>query len=89
MRLAFAISMAVEFDCFLIDEVITVGDDRFHAKCQHELFDKRKDRAFIMVSHDAHIIREHCDRAGVLVAGKMHLFDDIDAAYAYYQEAAA
>lgn len=89
MRLAFAISMAVEFDCFLIDEVITVGDDRFHAKCQHELFDKRKDRAFIMVSHDAHIIREHCDRAGVLIAGKMHLFDDIDAAYAYYQEAAA
>jgi capsular polysaccharide transport system ATP-binding protein len=29
-RLAFAISMAIEFDCFLIDEVISVGDARFH-----------------------------------------------------------
>ena len=88
-RLAFAISMAVEFDCFLIDETISVGDARFHAKCQYELFEKRKDRAIIMASHEAHNIREHCDRAGLLVAGKMHLFDDVDAAYAYYQEAAA
>ena len=40
-RLAFAISMAIEFDCYLIDEVISVGDARFHAKCQRELFEKR------------------------------------------------
>lgn len=84
-RLAFAISMAVEFDCFLIDEIISVGDARFHAKCEHEMFEKRKDRAFIMVSHEAHNIREHCDRAGVLVAGKLHLFSNVDAAYAFYQ----
>lgn len=88
-RLAFGISMAVEFDCFLIDEIISVGDARFHAKCQTELFEKRKDRALIMVSHEAHNIREHCDRAGVLHAGKMHMFDEIDAAYAFYQEAIA
>lgn len=87
-RLAFAISMAVEFDCFLIDEIISVGDARFHAKCQVELFEKRKDRAFIMVSHEAHNIREHCDRAGVLVAGHLHLFGDLDNAYEYYQSQA-
>lgn len=85
-RLAFAISMAVEFDCFLIDEVISVGDARFHAKCQVELFEKRRDRAFIIVSHEAHNIREHCDRAGVLQAGKMYMFDDVDSAYEFYQE---
>lgn len=84
-RLAFAISMAIEFDCFLIDEVISVGDARFHAKCKHELFEKRKDRAFIMVSHEAHNIREHCERAGVLVTGQLHLFGDVDSAYDYYQ----
>lgn len=88
-RLAFAISMAVEFDCFLIDEIISVGDARFHEKCQHELFEKRKDRAFIMVSHEAHNIREHCDRAGVLVAGKLHLFSSVDTAYEYYVGASA
>jgi capsular polysaccharide transport system ATP-binding protein len=86
-RLAFGISMAVEFDCFLIDEIISVGDARFHAKCQAELFEKRKDRALIMVSHEAHHIREHCDRVGVLHTGKMHMFDEIDAAYAFYQRA--
>ncbi len=86
-RLAFAISMAVEFDCFLIDEVISVGDARFHAKCQEELFIKRSDRAFIMVSHEAHNIREHCQKIGVLIGGKIAVFDDIDAAYQHYQEA--
>ncbi|MDP2370553.1 ABC transporter ATP-binding protein [Rhodoferax sp.] len=88
-RLAFAISMAVEFDCFLIDEIISVGDARFHAKCQQEMFEKRKDRAFIMVSHEAHNIREHCGRAGVLVDGKLHLFGDVDTAYEFYQTQAA
>jgi len=88
-RLAFAISMAIEFDCFLIDEIISVGDARFHAKCQHELFEKRAERSFIIVSHEAHNIREHCNRAGVLHAGKMHMFDDIDTAYQFYQEASA
>lgn len=83
-RLAFAISMAVEFDCFLIDEIIAVGDARFHAKCQEELFVKRKDRALIIVSHEAHNIRENCNRAGVIHAGKLTLFDKIDDAYHWY-----
>jgi len=88
-RLAFAISMAVEFDCFLIDEIISVGDARFHAKCQHELFEKRSDRGFIIVSHETHNIREHCTKACVLHQGKLHEFSDIDTAYAWYQEATA
>lgn len=83
-RLAFAISMAIEFDCFLIDEVISVGDARFHEKCQHELFEKRRDRTMIIVSHEAHNIREHCARACVLKDGQLREFGDIDAAYADY-----
>ncbi|MDV3096572.1 MULTISPECIES: ABC transporter ATP-binding protein [Burkholderia cepacia complex] len=87
-RLAFAISMAIEFECFLIDEIIAVGDSRFHAKCHHELFERRRDRALIIVSHDAGYIREHCDRAAVLAQGKLHSFDQIDDAYAFYQNSA-
>lgn len=85
-RLAFAISMAIEFDCFLIDEVISVGDARFHEKCQSELFDKRRDRAMIIVSHEAHNIREHCSRACVLNGGLLREFPDVDAAYSYYSQ---
>lgn len=84
-RLAFAISMAIEFDCFLIDEVIAVGDARFHDKCQTELFEKRRDRAMIMVSHDAHNIRMHCDSACVLENGGLRQFVDVDTAYEQYQ----
>ncbi|AYQ87399.1 ABC transporter ATP-binding protein [Burkholderia gladioli] len=85
-RLAFAISMAIEFDCFLIDEIVAVGDSRFHAKCHHELFVRRADRSLIIVSHDAGYIREHCHRAAVLVQGHLHSFDQIDDAYAFYQQ---
>lgn len=83
-RLAFAISMCIEFDCFLIDEIIAVGDARFHAKCHEELFVKRGDRAMIIVSHDPVYIKEHCSRAAVLDQGQLKLFDEVDEAYSYY-----
>jgi len=87
-RLAFALSMAIEFDCFLIDEVIAVGDSRFHEKCQHELFEKRSDRAMILVSHDPNTIRRHCGSAAILSGGKLLKFASVDQAYEHYQTAA-
>ena len=51
-----------------------------------ELFEKRRDRSLIIVSHDAGYIREHCDSAAVLVQGKLHTFEQVDDAYAFYQE---
>lgn len=83
-RLAFAISMVIEFDCFLIDEVVSVGDDRFTAKCQHELFEKRRDRAMIIVSHDHNYIKQHCERLVLLRDGHFTFFDDMDEAYHAY-----
>lgn len=83
-RLAFAISMIVEFDCFLIDEIIAVGDARFQAKCSVELFEKRADRAMIIVSHDADFIRSVCTRAAVLKRGTLTSFDTVDEAYEFY-----
>jgi capsular polysaccharide transport system ATP-binding protein len=88
-RLAFAISMVIEFDCFLIDEIIAVGDARFHEKCNHELFEKRGDRAMIIVSHDGGYIREHCTRAAVFTAGELHHFASVDEALAVYHEESA
>jgi capsular polysaccharide transport system ATP-binding protein len=84
-RLAFALSMAVEFDCFLIDETMVVGDSRFHERCNHELFERRRDRAFILVSHDPNVIRQHCESACVLHHGKLHTFGSVDEAYHFYE----
>jgi capsular polysaccharide transport system ATP-binding protein len=83
-RLAFAMSMAVDFDCFLIDEVIVVGDSRFHEKCRTELFEKRNDRAFVIVSHDATVIDTYCQRVSVLLNGRLRSFDTVPEAHYYY-----
>jgi ABC-type polysaccharide/polyol phosphate transport system ATPase subunit len=85
-RLAFAISMIIEFDCFLIDEIASVGDARFHDKCNFELFERRGDRAMIIVSHDAAYVRDHCTRWAVLHEGKFTQYDDFEAAYADFKE---
>lgn len=84
-RLAFALSMAVEFDCFLIDEAMVVGDARFHERCHVELFHKRKDRAFILVTHDAEAIKLYCESACVLHQGRLHAFPTVQEAYDFYQ----
>ena len=85
MRLAFALSMAIEFDCFLIDEGLAVGDSRFGDRCHVELFQKRKDRSFILVSHDPNIIRMYCERAAVLHLGRLYEFPTVDEAFAFYE----
>lgn len=83
-RLAFGLSMAIEFDCFLIDEVIVVGDEPFQKKCREELFEKRRDRAFVLVSHDPGIVKEHCEQAAVLHDGRLDSFSSVDDAMFEY-----
>jgi capsular polysaccharide transport system ATP-binding protein len=83
-RLAFALSIAIEFDCYLIDEVILVGDQNFHRKCHYELFEKRADRALILASHSADIIREFCGSAMILQGGKGTMYDDVNEALEVY-----
>lgn len=83
-RLAFAISLAIEFDCYLIDEVLSVGDANFHRKCEVELFEKRADRAMIIVSHELHNIKDYCNKSAVLDKGKMSIFENIDEAMNLY-----
>ena len=80
-RLAFAISMIIEFDCYLIDEVSAVGDAKFHEKCAVELFQKRADRAMIIISHDPGYIKSHCSKFAVLNRGEINLYADFDHAY--------
>lgn len=84
-RLAFGLSLAIDFDCYLIDELVAVGDARFQEKCRQALFEHRAHRAFIMASHDMHLIAAHCERALIIDRGRARVFDDIDHAVALYQ----
>src|SRR6516164_3643937 len=85
MRLAFAMTLAINFECFLIDEVLAVGDHRFHQKCYDALFVARKDCAMLMISHDTNIIRRYCNQALVLKNGRGRVFSDLDFAIKIYQ----
>jgi capsular polysaccharide transport system ATP-binding protein len=88
-RLAFGLSLAIEFDCYLIDEVIAVGDAGFQAKCQDELFGRRADRAFVIASHDLAFIHRTCDRAIIIDDGRAQLFEDVGLAINVYAALAA
>jgi len=83
-RLNFALSLAVDFDCYLIDEILAVGDQRFQRRSHEELFEKRSDRSMILISHISEILRDYCSRALVLYRGRGKVFDNIDLALEIY-----
>jgi capsular polysaccharide transport system ATP-binding protein len=83
-RFAFALSLAIDFDCYLIDEVIAAGDQRFHRRSHEELFEKRADRSLILASHMDEIIKSYCSRALLMHHGRGSLFSDVDLALQAY-----
>ncbi len=83
-RLAFALSLAIEFDCYLIDEIILVGDQNFQRKCNAEMFEKRLDRTMVIASHQTDFIKHYCHKAIILHHGQATLYDDIDRAIETY-----
>lgn len=83
-RLAFGMSLAIEFDCYLIDEIVSVGDLIFKNKCEAELFGRRADRAFIIASHDSEFLKRTCQKALIVEGGRAKLFDDMELAIDIY-----
>lgn len=87
-RLAFAVSMAVEFDFYLIDEITAVGDERFAQRCREAFAQRRARSGLILASHSVATIRDYCELALVLRDGELTYFEDIDEGVAYYRGAA-
>jgi capsular polysaccharide transport system ATP-binding protein len=86
-RVAFATSMAFDFDYYLIDEVMAVGDSTFRAKSR-KVFDERlKKSKIILVSHSMSLIRDMCDMVIHLDRGKAILYDDVKKGIQAYRTA--
>jgi capsular polysaccharide transport system ATP-binding protein len=85
-RFVFALSLAIDFDCYLIDEVIAAGDQRFMRRSHVELFEKRADRSMVLASHIGEIVKTYCSRALVLHRGRGKIFTDLDLAYDIYND---
>ncbi|WP_066017184.1 ABC transporter ATP-binding protein [Endozoicomonas atrinae] len=83
-KFSFAVSMAFDFDYYLIDELTSVGDKRFKEKCQ-QVFDDKKNRAnFLFVSHNLNELKRQCDIGIYIKDGKIHVHNSIDDAISAY-----
>jgi ABC-2 type transport system ATP-binding protein len=78
-RLGFAVAAFAESDVFLADEVLAVGDRPFKRKCMERMREiKAEGRTMFYVSHAPGSVREMCDRALVLVDGKLGFDGPVD-----------
>lgn len=79
-RLAFGVSLAVNFECYLVDEVTAAGDERFRQRCHEALVNRRANGTLVMISHDPGTLREYCDRGAVVHGGGIRFFPTVDEA---------
>jgi capsular polysaccharide transport system ATP-binding protein len=84
-RLAFACSIAIDFDVYLIDEVTSVGDAKFRKKAKTALLEKSEKSCVIMVSHEMDEIRQFCDSTIVLDKGNLTFYNDLETGIEAYQ----
>jgi capsular polysaccharide transport system ATP-binding protein len=81
-RVAFGVNMAIDFECYLVDESLSVGDATFRARCD-AVFDARRKRAsMILVSHSPRMMRRYCDMGAILSDGEVRLYDRLEDAIA-------
>lgn len=83
-RLAFGVSMAIDFECYLVDEITGVGDASFQSKCRAAFQERRSRADVIMVSHSPRTLKSYCQSAVLLQNGSLSFFDNIDDATASY-----
>ncbi len=86
VRLAFAVSTAVEPDILVVDEALSVGDEAFQRKCFARIEAiKERGGTILFVSHGAQTIVQLCDRAVLLDGGEKLLEGEPKRVVAQYQ----
>ena len=85
-RLNFALSMAIDFDCLLVDEGLGAGDQFFREKAEAAIAERRKRASLLYVSHNLQEVVKLCDRVLVLGGPQPDLSDDVAGRVKQYQE---
>ncbi len=85
-RVTFGLSMAFDFDIYLIDEVTSAGDERFRKKSKDYLSKKKENADFIMVDHNLYGLKYHCDKAFLLHKGSLIEFDNVEEGIAQHKK---
>jgi capsular polysaccharide transport system ATP-binding protein len=85
-RLQFALSLAIEFDVYISDEVTAAGDAAFTKKAAAAFKGLADKAGLIMVSHGEGTLKQFCQSGIWLNEGKAHWFENIDDALVAYKE---
>lgn len=83
-RVAFGLSMAFDFDYYLIDEVMSVGDAQFRRKCAEVFQAKRQNSRIVLVTHNMNEVRKLCDIVLHVRDGGIQLYHDVEQGIAAY-----
>jgi capsular polysaccharide transport system ATP-binding protein len=88
-RVSFGLSMAFDFDYYLIDEVMAVGDAQFRAKSKQVLLDRLTRANVILTTHNMAEIRQFCNAVVHVDSGEARVYEDIEEGIRAYQGSAA
>ncbi|WP_310197526.1 ABC transporter ATP-binding protein [Pseudomonas hunanensis] len=85
-RLAFGLSMAFDFDYYLIDEVMSVGDAQFKRRCEEIFEEKLKNSNIVLVTHSMSQVKKLCDIVLLVNNGKIDVYEDVAEGVKAYQQ---
>ena len=83
-RFAFSVSLACNFEYYLVDEALETGDARYREKFRLAFEERRQNASVILVSHNEQTIRRNCDMAAILHEGSLVLYEDLKEALHEY-----
>jgi len=86
-RVGFGTSMAFDFDYYLIDEVMSVGDVTFKSKSRNVFAERLKRAKVILVTHNMQLIRKMCEIVIHLDRGRATLYHEVDQGIGAYETA--
>ena len=84
-RFAFSVSLACDFEYYLVDEALETGDARYREKFRRAFEERQENASVILVSHNEQTIRRNCDMAAILHDGNLDMYDDLKEAMRFYK----
>ena len=88
-RLGFSVAVDVDPDILLVDEILSVGDERFQQKCGG-VFERfvQEGKTIVLVTHDMSLIEQRASHVALLEKGHVWFCGDPKTAIAMYREGA-
>ncbi|MDZ8107678.1 MAG: ABC transporter ATP-binding protein [Nostoc sp. DedQUE12a] len=84
-RLGFAIATDVQPDILILDEVLSVGDEKFKNKCKQRIDNFWDGNSTVLVvSHDLHFLVKYCNRLVWLDKGRVNFIGNAEEAVKNY-----